>query len=230
MQQKRVFMIRESGSVRLRRYCIWITHPRSETEPTISEQDDRQSCGCARPGQGCAARAAPHQRRWCRHEQRRNLTDPDSRIIRPRTGFGQCYNAQTVTEDYLIVAVDVSSDGVDTHQFQPMVTAVEAMIEKLNTTNSRPGRPGPWLPMLGTQHRQPTAPGPDRVIATGSRRTLTTACDIEPPPPLPENATPIEAMTHRHAQHWKCALSTNDEARSSNPSTLTSKTNAHYAE
>ena len=131
-------------------------------------------------------------------EYRRNLTDPDSRIMKTRTGFGQCYNAQTaVTEDYLIVAVQVSGDGVDMHQYQPMVTATETMIDHLNTANGTTHRIGTVLADAGyCSNDNLECPGPDRVIATGSRRTLTAEPGTEPPP-LPADATPIEAMTHR---------------------------------
>ena len=176
------------------------THPGPKPKPVDQNKTIAKAAGVLdRAKAALVRRSTPISEGGVGKEYRRNLTDPDSRIMKTRTGFGQCYNAQTaVTEDYLIVAVDVSSDGVDMHQFQPMVTAVEAMIEKLNTTNSLDLTLGTVVADAGyCSTDNLTAPGPDRVIATGSRRTLTTACDIEPPPPLPENATPIEAMTHR---------------------------------
>ena len=73
--------------------------------------------------------------------------------MKTRTGFGQCYNAQTaVTEDYLIVAVQVSSDGVDMHQYQPMVTATETMIDHLNTANGTTHRIGTVLADAATAY------------------------------------------------------------------------------
>ena len=55
---------------------------------------------------------------------RRNVTDPDSRIMPTRKGWIQGYNAQlAVTDDHLILAVALTQDTVDTGQAEPMTTA-----------------------------------------------------------------------------------------------------------
>lgn len=130
-------------------------------------------------------------------EYRRNLTDPDSRIMKTRTGFAQCFNAQTVvSEDYLIVAASVSGDGTDMHRFAPMLADLETMIDTLNTATGTDHRAGTVLADAGYfSTSNLTCPGPQRLIADGSRRTM--AGDPAAPDPIPESATPIERMRHR---------------------------------
>lgn len=52
-----------------------------------------------------------------------NVTDPDSRIMKTRSGYVQGYNAQVVvTEDQIIVAAEVTQEENDVHQLHPMLT------------------------------------------------------------------------------------------------------------
>lgn len=51
-----------------------------------------------------------------------NVTDPESRVMKTRSGFIQGYNAQVmVTEEQIIVATDVTQQESDKLQLQPMV-------------------------------------------------------------------------------------------------------------
>src|ERR671915_72907 len=57
-------------------------------------------------------------------EAKRNLTDPDSRIMRDRGGPVQAYNAQAlVGENRVIIAADVTTSPNDSHQLLPMLAA-----------------------------------------------------------------------------------------------------------
>jgi transposase len=59
-----------------------------------------------------------------RSRQFANLTDPDSRLMHVPGGWLQAYNAQAAaTVDQFIVAAEVTNQGSDDHQFQPMVAA-----------------------------------------------------------------------------------------------------------
>ncbi|MGH9893072.1 MAG: IS1182 family transposase, partial [bacterium] len=69
-------------------------------------------------------------------DAKRNTTDPDSRIMKTRTGYVQGYNAQAAadTESNLIVAADVTQECNDVHQLNPMLEQVK------QNTGKRPKR------------------------------------------------------------------------------------------
>jgi transposase len=51
-----------------------------------------------------------------------NVTDPESRIMKTRSGYVQGYNAQAaVTEEQIIVAAEVTREANDVNQLQPMI-------------------------------------------------------------------------------------------------------------
>jgi transposase len=55
-------------------------------------------------------------------EPKANVTDPDSRILKTRTGYVQGYNAQAVaTEEQIIVAAEVTQEANDVQQLHPML-------------------------------------------------------------------------------------------------------------
>lgn len=55
-------------------------------------------------------------------EAKANVTDPQSRIMKTRTGFVQGYNAQAVVgQGQVIVAAEVTQQETDVHQLHPMV-------------------------------------------------------------------------------------------------------------
>jgi transposase len=55
-------------------------------------------------------------------ESKANMTDPQSRIMKTRTGYVQGYNAQAVvTEDQIILAADVTQEENDKKQLHPML-------------------------------------------------------------------------------------------------------------
>jgi len=63
-------------------------------------------------------------------EAKANVTDPDSRIMKTRSGFVQGYNAQAVaTEDQIIIAATVTQDENDVNQLLPMIDNANTMLE-----------------------------------------------------------------------------------------------------
>ena len=55
-----------------------------------------------------------------------NVTDPESRIMKTRSGYVQGYNAQAaVTEDQIIVAAEVTQECNDVGQLLPMLEKIE---------------------------------------------------------------------------------------------------------
>ena len=62
-------------------------------------------------------------------ESKANVTDPESAIVKTRTGYVQGYNAQAVvTGEQYIVAGGVSDEGNDRQQLHPMLEAARATL------------------------------------------------------------------------------------------------------
>jgi transposase len=63
-------------------------------------------------------------------EAKANTTDPDSRIMKTRQGYVQGYNVQAVvSEDQIIVAVDVTQEANDVRQLLPMLERTKENLE-----------------------------------------------------------------------------------------------------
>jgi len=107
----------------------------------------------------------------------RNLTDPDSRLMPVRGGgFIQGYNAQNLTSsDGLVIGTELTADPTDTRWFKPMLAIGEHAAALISAH-----RPGPGCEQIGLiladagycSTANLTAEGPDRLIATGTRRDL----------------------------------------------------------
>src|SRR5262249_43373690 len=70
---------------------------------------------------------------------KRNRTDPESRMLRTRTGFIQGYNAQVaVGESHIVLACSVSQDNGDNGLLEPMVTHTEQTLAAAEAAE-RPG-------------------------------------------------------------------------------------------
>lgn len=126
-----------------------------------------------------------------------NVTDPDSRVMSTAKGWIQGYNAQAaVNEQQIVIACAVTQEATDVHQYQPMVTAVQGVLDAVGI--SQPigvvlADAGYW------SEANATADGPDRLIATQkdwkqrrAARELGTA--IGSPP---AGMSAVEAMEHR---------------------------------
>jgi transposase len=133
-------------------------------------------------------------------EASRNLTDPASRMMPTRSGWVQGYNCQlVVSSDYLILAADVSTDTNDAHQYQPMINQAADAARAIRRATGRRIRIGTALADAGYASTDNlTAPGPDRLIALGTRRDQQSAQRATPAHgPPPESADPRDRMAHR---------------------------------
>ena len=85
------------------------------------ERAEANGAGAAEVAEA-AAQAQPDPK------EQSNFTDPDSRIMKTKTGWAQAYNAQVmVTGDSgVIVAKEVSGHGVDSPRLEPMLAQTEA--------------------------------------------------------------------------------------------------------
>jgi transposase len=130
----------------------------------------------------------------------RNLTDPDSRILPTRQGWVQGYNAMlAVSADWLILALLLTNNPADTGALVPMLQHTERAAELINGQRDTPEPVGTALADAGfCSEDNLTAPGPDRLIATGKGHQVQREAHTDPADGLPpQHATPIEAMRHR---------------------------------
>jgi transposase len=107
---------------------------------------------------------------------RRNVTDPDSRLMPVRGGgFIQGYNPQNVTsEDGLVIATTLTNSPTDTQWYQDMIRgAAQAAAAMAAAGGPGDGTIGLVLADAGyLSGRNLACPGPDRLIATGKRHSL----------------------------------------------------------
>ena len=131
---------------------------------------------------------------------KRNLTDPDSRIMPTRHGWVQGYNCQlVVSSDYLILAADLHNHPIDYHSYPPMIDQAGQAARAIRRATGRRTRIGTVLADAGyASTTNLTAAGPDRLIALGTRHQQHTAARTNPahddPPPA---ATARQRMAHR---------------------------------
>lgn len=174
-------------------------------ERAQQRQQQRDAAAAARPAAVCTppttATAAAPSREPCR-----NITDPQSRMMGLRGGgWLQGFNCQAVTsDDGLIIATGVGNNPADVTTFTTMLDKAVTAAALIDTHRPKP----PVSPGIGvvladagylSEHNL-TAPGPDRLIATGKHRAVAHAAQHAPTHgPPPSEASPIQAMTHRLA-------------------------------
>ncbi|MGK2318524.1 transposase [Gordonia rhizosphera] len=110
-------------------------------------------------------------------ERRGNLTDPDSRIMKERKGFGQDYNAQmVVSDDHFIVMAEATNTVSDRTLFEPMMAKAQANVAALPPdAQGAPRTIGKALADVGYfSVENLTCAGPERLIALHKSRELTT--------------------------------------------------------
>jgi transposase len=135
----------------------------------------------------------------------RNVTDPDSRLMRTRGGgFIQGYNPQNVTSsDGLVIATRLTNSPNDTGWYQDMIRDAAAAAAAMAAAGG-PGDGGIGLVLADAGYlseRNLTCPGPDRLIATGKHRDLekTARAAAHGHDPGQQGQSPAAAMTARLA-------------------------------
>ena len=127
-----------------------------------------------------------------------NVVDPDSRVMKTKRGYLQGFNAQAVaTQDQIIIAAEVSNDGGDTHQFQPMIQAATESLSEAGVSD----RVGVVVADAGYLHDSNLATiegGPEVLIATKNRRKIP-AEQCAPRGRIHKSATPRERMDRKLA-------------------------------
>ena len=129
-------------------------------------------------------------------EARVNVTDPESRIMKGRSGLVQAYNAQAVvTPEQFVVACEVVQDENDLHQLQPMLSKLKRLLAAAGI-EALPKRlaadAGYWLKDLNIEELEQA--GPELFIATCNPRNQPKET---PRGRLPQSATATERMTRK---------------------------------
>ena len=127
-----------------------------------------------------------------------NLTDEESRIMPVAGGgFEQCYNAQAAVaaDSLLVIAAQVVQAPNDTQQIEPMLERIGALPADL-------GKPETLLADTGYFSEANVAlcaaAQIDPMIAQGRQSHYPPLSErFAKAPPVPENPTPLEAMSHR---------------------------------
>jgi transposase len=98
-------------------------------------------------------------------EGKLNTTDPDAKRMKHGRNFIPAYNAQAaVTEDQVIVAAEIVTEGVDFEQLEPLVAAAERELKDARRRGTPWGRARRRRLLVERPHRlaQRARHGPDR--------------------------------------------------------------------
>ena len=109
-------------------------HEQTAYEAKIAEREAKAQASGKKPGGKPPTPPTP----GARATDQINLTDEESRIMPVSGGgFEQCYNAQALvdTDSLLVLAARITQAPNDKEQLQPMLAAVQALPDGLNTPN-----------------------------------------------------------------------------------------------
>lgn len=192
-----------------------VVRSRNTVARATAERAAREAADDAR-ARDAAARKEADRRTKATHpatltDPKRNITDPESRLM-PLRGGGwiQGFNCQAVTStDGLFLATGVGNNPADVVAFASMLdkaVAAAELVDNHRPTSAPAGEGdaagiGVFLADAGyLSEENLTSEGPDRLIAIGKTRRINKTAREQPTAgPPPHGATPIEAMTHRLA-------------------------------
>jgi len=129
-----------------------------------------------------------------------NFTDPESRIMKDKGGFNQCYNAQAAVDvaTMLIVGQHLSDAPNDKQQLQPGLEAVSPAAGKVSRTLVDSG----YYSDAAVTRVEADGTGPIVYAAMTRQAHGRSIAQLEKqpdPPALPEGAALAEVMAHRLA-------------------------------
>jgi transposase len=185
--------------------------PRGGAPPVPAEEycrvrRAREALERARAREAARARRAAGDGKKKDEPARRNVTDPDSRLMPVRGGgFLQGYNPQNVTsQDDLVIATRLTNSASDVRWYEPMIIAAMGAAAMMAAAGG-PGTGEIGLVLADAGYLSEanlTCPGPDRLIATGRRRALEEAARAAGGDPKGTGegpAPPVAAMAARLA-------------------------------
>jgi hypothetical protein len=133
-----------------------------------------------------------------RSKDQYNFTDPESRIMKDRGGFEQCFNAQAAVEveTMLVVGQQVCNAPNDKEQLEPAVASVSPVAGEISAVLADSG----YYSEAAVAAVEKTGEGPTVYAAMkrhGHGRSVAQLEKREDPPAPPPDATVAEIMTHR---------------------------------
>ncbi len=127
-----------------------------------------------------------------------NFTDPESRIMKDKGAFAQCYNAQAAVEveTMLIVGQYLTDAANDKQQLVPILNAVSPAVGKVSGALCDCG----YYSKAGVSDVEASGTGPTVYAAMKRHPHGRSIAQLEKhpdPPPPPEGAPVAETMAHR---------------------------------
>src|SRR3989304_4085179 len=105
-------------------------HIKEEVKNMLSEEAEK---GKKKRGRKPKAHKAEPEK-----ETKANTTDPDSRIMKTRSGYVQGYNAQAaVTEEQIIIAAELTQEANDVKQLHQMIEKAQESLKAIGKNNER---------------------------------------------------------------------------------------------
>lgn len=130
-----------------------------------------------------------------KEDAKRNVTDPESMILKTRNGYVQGYNAQAAAdpESNLILAADIANEANDVHQLNPMLRQVEANL------GERPKRAVADAGYWDGKEMRKTPKGVELYVATSKdwKQRKTARGRKSPRGRMPRGITPKERMARK---------------------------------
>lgn len=163
----------------------------------IEERDKQES----ETGQKKRGRKLKEPDAVTKADAKANVTDPDSRIMKTRSGYVQGYNGQAmVTEGQIIIAAELTTEENDVKQLIPMIEKAEENIAALELNDKGIGVVLADAGYCSDTNMENTEPdGPECIIATKKDWKQRQALRESEPPRgrIPENLTLRERMERK---------------------------------
>jgi transposase len=130
-----------------------------------------------------------------------NLTDPDSRIMKTRSGYVQGYNSQAVvTEGQIIIAAEVTNQENDVNQLHPMIQTAQENLKEIAPKEELTIKTSLTAGYISDKNLAAIAPdGPEHLIATKKdwKQRKEAAASSPPRGRIPKNLTLRQRMERK---------------------------------
>lgn len=123
---------RRKRLVRLKECKARLEQERAEKAAMQTEKIEQRRKQESESGQKKRGRKPKEADAVIKEDAKANITDPDSRIMKSRSGYVQGYNGQAmVTEDQIIIAAELTMEENDVKQLIPMIEKAEETVAEL---------------------------------------------------------------------------------------------------